>query len=188
MLNKLFPKTDYKNIQYDDEGLYSITNYKEADLISIIIKNNYNYSNKLRILDGTGGLGGNTISFSKNFKKVTSIELNNKRYQMLKNNIKLYNFKNVEIINCNSIDYLFKNKNDFDIFFFDPPWGGPNYKKEINLKLKMENYSLSKLAEFIDKNKMLVLKLPFNYDFSEFNNFNYKLYKINKYYILLILL
>ena len=135
MLNKLFPKTDYKNIQYDDEGLYYITNYREADLISIIIKNNYNNSNKLKILDGTGGLGGNTFSFSKNFKKVTSIELNSERCQMLKNNIKLYNLKNVEIINCNSIDYLIKNKKDCTIateikteLFIDN-------KKDINLEI-----------------------------------------------------
>ena len=32
MLNKLFPETNYDELQYDKEGLYSITNYKEADI------------------------------------------------------------------------------------------------------------------------------------------------------------
>jgi hypothetical protein len=31
MLNKLFPETNYDELQYDKEGLYSITNYKEAE-------------------------------------------------------------------------------------------------------------------------------------------------------------
>ena len=68
MLNKLFPETNYEKLQYDNEGLYSITNYKEADIISSIIKNNFISNNNIKIYDGTGGLGGNTISFSKHFK------------------------------------------------------------------------------------------------------------------------
>ena len=42
---------------------YSITNYTEADFISETIINNFNHNSQLKILDGTGGLGGNTISF-----------------------------------------------------------------------------------------------------------------------------
>ena len=52
----------------------------------------------------------------------------------------------------------------------------------------MGGYDLDVLAEKLDVNKLLIFKLPFNYDFSEFNNFNYKLYKINKYFIIIILL
>jgi hypothetical protein len=37
-------------------------------------------------------------------------------------------------------------------------------------------------------NKLIVFKLPFNYDFDQFSNYNYKLYEINKYYIIIILL
>jgi 16S rRNA G966 N2-methylase RsmD len=190
MLNKLFPNIDFENIQYDNEGLYSITNYIEADYISKIIIDNFNNNNKnLKILDGTGGLGGNTISFSKFFKNVTSIEINKDRYEMLKNNINLYKLDNIKLINDDSINFLTLNKNDFDIIFFDPPWGGPDYKKNKNLRLKIGKYNLSDIPKKISlTNKLLIFKLPFNYDFDEFSSYNYKLYKINKYYILILLL
>jgi hypothetical protein len=188
MLDKLFPETNYNNLQYDNEGLYSITNYKEADIISSIIKNNFITNNNIKIYDGTGGLGGNTISFSKYFKNVTVVEINKERYNMLINNINQYKLSNVKIINDDSVDFLLKNKNNFDVYFFDPPWGGPDYKKQKQLRFKMGGYDLDVLAEKLDVNKLLIFKLPFNYDFSEFNNFNYKLYKINKYFIIIILL
>jgi len=192
MLNKLFPEINYNKIQYDKEGLYSITNYIEADLISEIIKDNF-IDSELKILDGTGGLGGNTISFLKYFKSVTSIEIDKERYSMLLNNIQLYNTNvklysknNVKLINGDSIKFI--TSNDYDIYFFDPPWGGPTYKKNKNIRLKLGGYKLSEIAKKINQNKLLIFKLPFNYDFDEFNNYNYKLYKINNYYIIIILL
>lgn len=188
MLNKLFPETDYEKIQYDAEGLYSITNYKEADIISSIIKHNFEANKNLRILDGTGGLGGNTFSFSKNFKSVTTIEINKERYNMLLNNIELYKLKNVNVINSDSVEFVLTNKDNYDVYFFDPPWGGPSYKKQKKLKLKMGKYNLDELIDKFDTNKLVIFKLPFNYDFNEFSGYNYKLYQVNKYYIIVILL
>ena len=188
MLNKLFPETNYDELQYDKEGLYSITNYKEADIISSIIKNIFETKKNIQIFDGTGGLGGNTFSFSKNFKNVTTVEINKERCNMLINNVENYKLSNVNIINDDSVDYLLKNKSKYDVYFFDPPWGGPEYKKCIEIRFKMGSYNLNDLAKKLDKNKLLIFKLPFNYDFTEFNSFNYKLYRINKYYIIIILL
>jgi 16S rRNA G966 N2-methylase RsmD len=203
MLNELFPIkrksdnndseefTEYDKLQFDNEGLYSITNYNEADYISKIIKSNFIETNKLSILDGTGGLGGNTFSFSKYFDNITTIELNKERFEMLKNNIKLYKFKNIELLNTDSVQYFYKNYNKFNIYFFDPPWGGPNYKTLKNISLTLGSKSLIEITNFLKENtkdKILVFKLPFNYNFLEFNEFNYKLVKINKYYIILILL
>jgi 16S rRNA G966 N2-methylase RsmD len=188
MITELFPNTDYTKLQYDTEGLYSITNFNEADNISNLLLDNFTNKN-LNILDGTGGLGGNTISFAKYFKNVTSIELNINRYEMLKNNLDVYNLKNVIVNNCDSVEYLFNNYSKYNIYFFDPPWGGPSYKKKENLTLSMGNNSLLKIADFLKENtkdKLLVYKLPFNYNFDEFNGYDYKLYKINKYYIIII--
>lgn len=188
MLNKLFPQTNYEKLQHDKEGLYSITNYKEADIISTIIKNNFEPNTNIKIFDGTGGLGGNTFSFSKYFKNVTTIEFNKERCNMLIHNVTHYKLLNVTIHNTDSVEYLLKNKKNFDVYFFDPPWGGPDYKKHKQLRFKMGGYSLDVLAEKLEKNKLLIYKLPFNYDFTEFNNLNYKLYQVNKYFIIVILL
>jgi len=191
MINNLFPVTDYSKIQYDSEGMYSITNPLEAEEISQLIKLNFTNSNLLNIFDGTGGLGGNTINFSKNFKHVTTCEINNERYNMLINNIEQYNLKNVTKINTDSINYLFENYNKYDVYFFDPPWGGPSYKKHKNLTFKMGNKSLLEIAQFLKNkvsNKILVYKIPFNYNLNEFFEFDYKLHKINKYYIIILMI
>ena len=183
--------TDYLNLQYDEEGLYSITCPVEAQQISDIIKSNYINNEYLNILDGTGGLGGNTINFSSNFKSVTCIELNLERYNMLINNIKQYNLKNIKMLNTDSIIYLYNNFINYNIYFFDPPWGGPNYKKMKALSLNISNKSLLDIANFLKKkttDKLLIYKLPFNYNFNEFNEFNYKLYKINKYYLIILMI
>jgi 16S rRNA G966 N2-methylase RsmD len=191
MISELFPITDYSKLQYDEEGLYSITNIHEAEQITKIILDNFTNTNNLYILDGNGGLGGNSINFAKYFTHVTSIELNPKRYEMLKNNISLYNLKNVKILNTDSINYLLNNYQKYTIYFFDPPWGGPNYKKHKSLTLSMGSHSLLSIANYLKKHtsdKILVYKLPYNYNFEEFKDFNYKLYKIKNYYIIVILI
>ena len=79
----------------------------------------------------------------------------------------------------------------YDVYFFDPPWGGPDYKKQINLRLKIDLIELNTITDNIIKqtsNKLIIFKLPFNYDFDQFSNYNYKLYKVNKYYIIIILI
>lgn len=189
MINALFPFTDYKKLEADKEGLYSITNFNEAEQITKLILEYFTDNTKLNILDCTGGLGGNTINFSKYFLNVTSLEINLDRCNMLKNNIGTYNLKNIKVLNCDSINFLYTEYNNYDIYFIDPPWGGPNYKKYQNISLKLGNKYLLEIANFLKNictNKLLVFKLPYNYNFKEFINFNYKLHKIKNYYITVI--
>ena len=46
---------------------------------------------ELDIFEGTAGLGGNIISFAKNFKSVTGVEHNEQRFEILENNMNSYN-------------------------------------------------------------------------------------------------
>ena len=187
---------DYANIKellvsYDREGLYSFTHPTEADIISLTILNNYENKKNLKILDGTGGLGGNTISFSKYFSYVNTFEIDKSRFKMLKNNIEHLNLNNISLSNNDSVEYMLNNYEKFDIYFFDPPWGGPDYKKIKLLSFKMGNYNLCELVNILKNkitNKLLIFKLPFNYNLNEFALFDYKLYKIYNYFIIIILL
>lgn len=179
-----FPKIDNINLlQYDEEGLWSISIPEDADRISNIIIEQVHNTNK--IFDGTAGLGGNIFSFSKYFKTVTAIEINYNRYSMLQNNIKSYNLNNVDIYNGDCINYL---DDTYDAYFFDPPWGGPDYKYNRSLKLKMNNNNLIDIVNKIRQtnNAIIFFKLPYNYDLNEFNLFNYKLFKINNYLLVAI--
>lgn len=186
IINKIFPKIYNNNnlLQYDDVGLWSITLPNEADIISNIIYNFIGYST---IFDGTAGIGGNTISFSNYFKKVIAIENNINRFNILKNNINIIKLNNVKIYNDNCLNKLNYYCNGF---FFDPPWGGPNYKLEKNLRLKLDNTSLYDIIINIKKKNKLIpifFKLPKNYDLKEFEDFNYRVDNIKNFLLVSIL-
>lgn len=195
---KLFPKTNeksnskYKELMSDEVGRYSISLPKDAEIITSLIEFHINklnlVSNNLILTDSTAGVGGNTISFSKKFKSINSVEIDKKRFEFLKNNIKCYDLKNINLLNSNYlniIDNLIQ-----DVVFLDPPWGGRGYKKKECLKLKLSEVPLENICKKLRKlTKMLVLKLPLNYDLDsiikELDATIFK-YKIKKMYILII--
>ena len=183
IIKKIFPSNNLlldDLLKYDDEGLYSITLPDDANTISKLL---LEYSNNI-IFDGTAGLGGNTLSFSKNFKQVIAIEMNEHRYNLLVNNLKAYDVKNVTLFNDNCLNHL---DLDCDIYFFDPPWGGRSYKDVELLRFKINDTSLYDLINIIkNKNKIICIKIPYNYDMSEFNKFNYKILLIKKYRLIII--
>jgi len=161
---KIFPEPlnkDYSKLQYDNEGLWSLTTYNLADLISEQILEIVD-NNNLHIIDTCCGCGGNLISFIKYFKNVTAIELDKNRFTYMQNNIKCYTNKSINLINGDCIDYLFKA--DYDIYFFDPPWGGPSYKKKQNIELYLSKYSLNDILKKLKKDKLVVVKVPYNYN------------------------
>lgn len=184
IIHKIFPLTvNQELLEYDNEGLWSISLPIEADTITSIIKENINSNNK--IFDGTGGLGGNVISFSKNFKSVTTCEINEDRFKLLKHNIQIYNLNNIKLINGDCTKNLDEK---YDAYFFDPPWGGPDYKYDNRVSLKLGNLDLVQLIDKIREksNSPIFLKLPNNYNLNEFSKFFYKIYRIKKYLLISI--
>lgn len=191
IIQKIFPPCrleglnfDKNNLpKYDKEGLWSITYPKEAEYISQLIK--LVIGKKSTILDATAGIGGNTLSFALHFDNVVSIELSKSRFELLSNNINVYKLSNVLLINGNCLDYLNGN---YACYFFDPPWGGPEYKNNLNIKIKLGDYTLDEVVYKIKNinKKPIFIKLPFNYNLSEFNNYNYKIDKIKNYQIITI--
>lgn len=202
-VDRIFPllkKTEYKKIMIDEESLMYVTNYKDSERICNII---CNHLQKIKdpsesvIVDGTGGIGGDTITFAKKFMNVISIELDDTRYGFLKNNIKIYELKNVTDIKGNSIDIIEKLPN-FDVIYLDPPWGGREYKLHDSLRLHMNGIEIEEiLANFLkDENlcvpKLIALKLPKNYDIKylydkiKSDEINIYLYELYKMYIIVI--
>lgn len=194
--DKLFPKKEKTNtnleLMSDEVGRYSISLPKDAEIITSLIEYHINklelLSQNLIITDSTAGIGGNTISFSKTFKNVNSIEIEKKRFGFLKNNINYYNLNNVNLLNC---DYLNILENMIqDIVFMDPPWGGRGYKKKSSLTLKLSGVPLDEICIKLKKlTKLLILKLPLNYNLDSLVkplNANIFKYKIKKMYILII--
>jgi 16S rRNA G966 N2-methylase RsmD len=187
VLKKIFPEPHdglYEGLNIDNEGLYSITHPKEAEIISQNIITIMG-TNELNILDMTAGCGGNMISFAKYFTHAVGVEVNEARFKLLENNMKQYNYHNYSIILGNSIDYV-NETNSYDVYYIDPPWGGPDYKKNKNLSITLSGVDLYNIVLSIPLNKLIILKLPFNYNIDIFKNNIIKQIKMNNINILFI--
>lgn len=191
LLDKLFSPINInsskkKKLQIDYESLYSITLPQTSHDIVQIINDHLskkNIDHKLcSITDATAGVGGDSISFSSNFNKVYSVEINPNRYSFLINNLNIYNIENVTTFNNSYLNLI--NKINSDIVFIDPPWGGRSYKHNVNLKLHLDNKSIENIClDILSKKippKLIVIKLPNNY---YFDNFQIHKIIIHKYYL-----
>ena len=153
------------NFKVSKEGEYSITFPVEANIISNLIAKVF--TTNITILDGTANNGGNTISFSRFFNNIISIELDKNNYEYLQHNISLYNIKNVQLINGDTLKYYTELK--YDILFLDPPWGGTDYKRQSVLDLKLGNLYVRDMIVIMKRmgKKGIVFKLPKNFRLSE---------------------
>ena len=183
-----------ENIQYTPDAILYMSKRFDAELITGIVLYHAQRINlsieKIIVTDATAGIGGNTFSFALMFNHVNAIEQDKNTFEMLNNNISTYGFSN---ITCYREDYT-KIMNDIyqNIVFIDPPWGGRNYKKQNNIHIKLSELDLELICyDLIKKNNIVVLKLPFNYDFSKINdlkNHNVKifLHELKKMFIIVI--
>jgi len=213
-ISRIFPQlkntNNYLKLMIDEESFSFITIREIAELISKIIcyhliKYNIN-PQKITIIDYTAGVGGNVISFGKYFNYTYAIEIDKTRTNYLLNNINIYNLKNIKVINDSAINF---NNNDMieinpNVIFIDPPWGGILYRNNDLLKLTLGDIPIEELIiDIFDKyytivtsptnsysNRLIVLKLPKNYDIEYFysyikNNTNTKSYIICSYLYIL---
>lgn len=196
---------NYAKIKIDDDSFSYITVREIAEYISKIVcyhllKYNVNPQKSL-LIDYTSGVGGNVLSFCKCFNKVIALELVEERCDFLINNISVYGYKNITVINKSAIVYNEESMIEVNpnVIFIDPPWGGNDYKNSDTLLLKLGELSIEELAiKIIEKfsshyknkieenndeelkskiinnnynNKLIVLKLPKNYDIEYFYNY-----------------
>lgn len=177
-IDRLFPNVNemnlYHKLKINQESIMYITIPDNAEQITKIIINHIlkyfpNYSD-VSITDATAGVGGNTISFSQKFKSVNAIELDQQRFNYLKNNINAYKISNVNLYHNDCLIIVPKLSCN-DIIFIDPPWGGKKYKDHNQIRLTLNEISIEDICiKFFNKEnmisipKLIVMKLPKNYD------------------------
>lgn len=200
---KLFPYNGdidlWDKLEIDDETVSYISLPDDAENITKIIQSHCKNINmetqNLIITDATAGAGGNVLSFSKFFKIVNAIENDTKRYHFLTNNLNVYKIDNINHYCDDCLNLIFNIYHD--IIFFDPPWGGRDYKEKKNLRLKISELSLETIcSKLINESKypprLIALKLPKNYDMKYLHdsiiNSNIKiiLHSLNKMNVLII--
>lgn len=160
---------DKKKLQLSNIGAYSIVKPNIANSMAKIL---YKYVSNIKnpvITDATSNMGGMTIAFAKYFYKINAVEVVPLHCKILENNLKVHKlYDKINIICDNYIDVY--DKINQDIIFFDPPWGGKDYKNKNLIHLKLDNLNMHNIfQEIINSNicKYVAITLPHNYDFSK---------------------
>ena len=177
---RVFPRRnlsdeEYKKLQMTNVGLYSVTRPKLAIEISNIIKSYLPDKKGLTITDATGNTGGNSFAFYDDFDKVNTVEINKQYCKILENNFQVYKMTDKINIICKDFNDAIKTDIEHDAIFFDPPWGGVDYKKNLLMNLNLGDFNMDKIIMDIKENKqkslkkdqplIIALRVPYNYDF-----------------------
>ncbi len=192
IISYFFPKKkglNYNKLQIAIDSPFSISGIQDLTRLSNLIKKNT--PTIKYIIDGNSNIGIGSIIFSNYFKYVYSVEYNKTTFKKLRNNISVYELKNVEVVNEDIIKFMKEfryqsNINEYCIFL-DPPWSGYFYKIDRIIDLYLNNINILHLIKEMNIN-YIYMKVPYNYNFSElFNMFsNVMIYKFNSYYIIFI--
>ena len=172
-----FPNNNDK-IKIDEVGKYSISKPHLTKQLIKLIKQKVGAN--ISITDGTASVGGDTLAFSEAFNTVNSVELDKTRFEYLKHNMNIFNRTNITFYNDSYLN-VYKNLKQ-DVIYLDPPWGGLDYKNSEKLVFKLGDMKLEDLCDDIMKNKLcklLILKLPYNYDLDTFKH-KLSVYKIKR--------
>lgn len=183
----LFPKkagVDYDKLQMTEEGEYSITKRKDGEKIIGYIRSVVRNLKQKTITDLTGNVGGDTILFGLNFKKVDAIELNPTNFTALENNVKVFGLKNITLHKGDSTKIF---NWPTDVLYLDPPWGGPDYKNYDNLDLFLGSERVDLFIRRILMEEWapsyVFMKAPANYNFERFADFDYQKFKVRTFYL-----
>lgn len=177
----LFPHLDdiekYNKLQIDRKSISLISTCSQSKIITFIIKKHLNnihiQYDDVVITDMTAGVGGNAIHFAMNFKYVNAIEIDKIRSEYLENNMNVYELQNLKVYSGDSINTI--SDIYHDVLFIDPPWGGTDYKNKDQIRLSLGTINIEDLINLISSGtinrcipKLIVLKLPKNYDIEYF--------------------
>lgn len=164
-----------ENLIIPEKVINVYTTKSQALQINKIIKTFCDYDST--ITDATAGIGGNSIHFIKNFKRVNLIEKDKDTFRILCENTNIPSFT----YNCsyNWIKYMLKQ----DIIYFDPPWGGNNYKNKKKIDLYLDNINILEIIDQVyNYTKIIAMKVPNNFNISKIDSkfWFHKIFNINK--------
>ena len=182
----LFPslsKSMREKMLLDDDAMFSVTDEKQADTITEMIK--LFMPQAKSITDGCACCGGNVLSFSgllsrsrdvhRRFEHVNAVEMDPVRHSYLEQNVLLAAQQNPNQPKRVSVycgDYLtMVSQLQQDVIFLDPPWGGPGMMHDDLVRLDFAGQGLGSLCQqtFRSYAPFIVLKLPNNFDFKYFH-------------------
>jgi hypothetical protein len=149
LLNYILKGCTYKvrNVMCDEVALYSMTPYWATEKIIKSVRyllgiesslaTNMTYPPKTLagcgIVDVCASIGGDTMSFLAHGAHVLSCELDPVRFAYLVYNVRQLDYqvnRNCRFKYGNCLDLTRDDVKGYNMIFFDPPWGGEDYKPD----------------------------------------------------------
>ena len=152
-------------IKMSKRSNYSTALIKDGEITAKLCRLFFSSQSSCSIFDTCSNVGGNAYWFAKYFDQCCCCELDGKEFQRLSfNMLENYRFQNINLIQDSCLNILQKSKN-WNVIFFDPPWGGPLYKFTKQLVLGIDdNDVLDVIKKCFVQNQadLIVLKHPKN--------------------------
>ena len=180
---------DYSLFNTNEESGYSsLLPYQVPQVVSVLREIMKGVNCRL-IIDATAHIGCDTINLARTFPSanIVSLENNPHTFKLLTSSIaaismstKLdrHRFKSIHTDATKFFltdDYQRSMGNTkADLIFFDPPWGGSDYRKEPKVQLSLSGKPISDIInEILTKgiSDLVILKAPSNFDIDGFTPF-----------------
>lgn len=164
IIARRFPPNDYidkSKLQMTDIGIYSYTPYYDTEKMIEYCKPVFDRLDNLIITESNGGIGGDTLTFAKYFKKINCFENRPLHCDIIRNNLSVYGYNNVTVYCWDYTDAM--HEVEQDILYMDPPWGGPAYRLASKMSLYINKLSIEEIILKI-KARFYILKAPMNFD------------------------
>jgi predicted RNA methylase len=176
-IRRLLPLHMRHVVDFDNQGLYSITEHGVATAMTEILANAVWLHGKVHpstvdVVDGTAGVGGNSFSFATAFRRVVALELHPGRWRLLQDNVQKLGLTTiVQCHHANFSTYLEAGLlRHVRAFFLDPPWGGTAYRQKRELELQLSGVPLHRLVNRLPSERYAVcgIKVPYNFALAQF--------------------
>lgn len=142
------------------EGAYSFTSPKYMDEIikeaRKFLKGDINTAS-----DITANIGASALTLD-DYYNTTAYEIDELTYKVMIHNLSLFE-NNITCINDSFFNHI-DEINNTDLVFYDPPWGGPEYKENDIYDIILNDHGLGDIVNIITTN--IIMKLPINADIS----------------------
>jgi len=180
-----FPPTE-KKLAMTEIALYSSTPYCSNQRLLSFLKDELKISGKLSELtaiDATGCVGADASGFATVFKHVTVYEPDEVNFSALKHNFSALGLS-ADLRN-EAIDLKKSEKLGADFIYFDPPWGGKDYKADKATRLMLGGSDIFDIVRRV-KATLVVVKVPHNADLSSAKGLKFKKVSLKKFSYLFI--
>ncbi len=172
-----FPKRK-DEYMYTDVSLYSSADVSHSLKTAELISKYYDISNKT-LTEASACIGGNSWSFADKVKNINLVEIDKNNFKALKHNMSVVFNKDPFNTENNTLEYKpgksmkffndnyinIRDKLGGDIIFYDPPWGGVDYKNEPQVGYSYDGkfYNLedmSKKSFYKVAPELIVFRIP----------------------------